>query len=193
VHTGRLTAQEIERTFVRSALVGYLNDTDLHRLLKEPQAAPTLAGARRRVSVLSVVVRGAEGQLERLPPEEVVQGLRRALQALTGEVLRHKGRVEDLRGNGLLAVFGDPLPLPDHARRALEAGKALQQVLDTQAASSGTPLRLDVHAGVVTGEAVVGNVGLEGGRLEYVVLGGIVERAQHLAWQAPRGGVLSEP
>jgi CHASE2 domain-containing sensor protein len=190
VLAGRLASEERERSLVRGALAGYIDNTDLRRILSEPRSAPALAGARRRVSVLAVRVRAPEGVLEKLSPEEVVLGMRRALQVLTGEVLRRKGRVEGVRGNGFLAVFGDPLSLPDHARRALETGRALQEVLDRSVAEGGVSPRLDVHAGVATGEVVVGNVAVEGGRMEYAVVGELPERALELARGAPRGAVL---
>jgi len=190
VLAGRLTAEDRERSLLRNALVGYVDPTDLRRILSEPGAAPTLTGARRRVSLLAVRVRAPEGVMERLSPEEAVLGMRQAFQVLMGEVLRRKGRVEGVRGNGFLAVFGDPLALPEHAPRALEAGRALQEALERKVAEGGVPLRLDIHAGVATGEGVVGDVAVEGGRMEYAVLGELPERAWELAGRAPRGGVL---
>jgi CHASE2 domain-containing sensor protein/tRNA A-37 threonylcarbamoyl transferase component Bud32 len=190
VLAGRLTAEDRERSLLRNALVGYVDPTDLRRILSEPGAAPTLTGARRRVSLLAVRVRAPEGVMGRLSPEDAVLGMRQAFQVLMGEVLRRKGRVEGVRGNGFLAVFGDPLALPEHAQRAMEAARALQEALDRKVAEGGVPLRLDIHAGVATGEGVVGDVAVEGGRMEYAVLGELPERAWELAGRAPRGGVL---
>ena len=190
VLAGRLTAEDRERSLLRNALAGYVAPTDLRRILSEPEAAPTLTGARRRVSLLAVRVRAPEGVMERLSPEEAVLGMRQAFQVLMGEVLRRKGRVEGVRGDGFLAVFGDPLVLPEHAQRALEAARALQEALDRKVAEGGVPLRLDIHAGVATGEGIVGDVAVEGGRMEYAVLGELPERAWELAGRALRGGVL---
>jgi len=187
VLAGRLSAEERERSRVRGAFDGYVDEAELGRLLSASESALPLEGSRKRVSVLFAWVQGASGALERLPPEEVVRTLREAFQVMAGEVLERKGRVDSLRGNGLLAVFGDPRALADHAQRAVEAAVAIRARLSA-GDDSGVPL--EVRVGVATGEALVGNVGLKGGRLEYAVLGSPLEQAWQLAQRAPRDGVL---
>jgi CHASE2 domain-containing sensor protein/class 3 adenylate cyclase/predicted Ser/Thr protein kinase len=187
VLAGRISAEERERSRVRTAFEGYVDETELDRLLSGSESALPLEGSRKRVSVLFARVQGAPGVLEQVPPEEVVRELRQAFQVMTEEVLKRKGRVDSLRGGGLLAVFGDPQAQTDHARRAVEAAVALRSRL---AARDDAAVALEVCVGVATGEALVGNVGLPGGRWEYAVLGSPLEQAQDLARRAPAGGVL---
>jgi CHASE2 domain-containing sensor protein/class 3 adenylate cyclase/predicted Ser/Thr protein kinase len=187
VLAGRLSAEERDRSRVRGAFDGYVDDDELGRLLAASESALPLEGSRKHVSVLFAWVQGAAGALERLPPEEVVRELREVFGVMAEEVLARKGRVDSLRGNGLLAVFGDPRGLADHAPRAVETALALRARL---AARSDSDIQLEVRVGVATGEALVGNVGLKGGRLEYAVLGSPLEQAQQLAQRAPRDGVL---
>ncbi len=190
VLSGRLSAEERERSLVRSAFDGYIDETDLGRLLAEAQRPTLLEGARKRVSVLYAQVRSPEGTLERAPPEEWVQSLRRAFQAMTDEVVRRKGRVESLQGKGLLAVFGDPVALPDHAQRAVEAALAIQAKLEALRQAEANGLWPEIRIGVSTGEAVIGNVGLRTGRLEYAVMGAPLEQALRLSARADSGGVI---
>lgn len=190
VRARRRAAEERARSIVRGAFGGYVDGLELGRLLEHPERPLPLEGARRRVSVLAARVQVPPEALGRLLPEEAVQSLRRAFQAMTEEVVRRKGRVESLRGNGLVAVFGDPLTMQDHAQRAVETALALSARLETLAGAraGGQPLRAQV--GVATGEAVVGNVGLEGGRVEYAVVGPPLDVALELARRAPGGQTL---
>ncbi|EPX63903.1 hypothetical protein D187_005033 [Cystobacter fuscus DSM 2262] len=187
VLAGRLSADEQERSRMRHTFEGYVDDAELARLVSASEAALSLEGSRQRVSVLCAWVQGSTGALERLPPEEVVGELREVLDGVVHEVLARKGRVDSLRGEGVLAVFGDPLRMVDHARRAVEAALAVQARLEARVASR---VALEVRVGVATGEALVGNVGPRGGRWEYTVLGSPMEQARQLARRAPRGGVL---
>ncbi|MBN1209354.1 MAG: CHASE2 domain-containing protein [Myxococcaceae bacterium] len=189
VLSGRLSAEERERSLVRSAFDGYIDETDLGRLLAEARRPALLEGARKRVSVLYAQVRSPEEMLEQTPPEEWVQGLRRVFQAMTEEVVRRKGRVESLQGKGLLAVFGDPISLPDHAQRAVEAALAIQSRLEALRQAEANGLWPEIRVGVSTGEAVIGNVGLQGGRMEYAVMGAPLEQALQLSARAEAGGV----
>jgi serine/threonine protein kinase/class 3 adenylate cyclase len=189
VVAARISSEERSRSRVRSAFEGYVAEADLERLLADSERSMMLEGAQKRVSVLYAHVRSPADLLERMPPEELIRDLRSAFQAMTEEVVRRKGRVEALRGNGLLAVFGDPLELPDHPQRAVDAALAIQARFEALTAAEGR-LSIESRVGVATGEALIGNVGLEKGRLEYAVLGAPLEQALQLAQQAPGGGVL---
>jgi class 3 adenylate cyclase len=189
VLAGRLSAEERARSRVRGAFDGYMDEAALGKLLAEADGSLLLKGAQKRVSVLHVLVQEPLGERE-LPPEERIQRLHQAFAAMTEEVVRRKGRVESLRGNGLLAIFGDPLSLPDHAPRAVEAALAIQSRLQALTGTQEGSRALVVRAGVATGEAVIGNVGLQDGRVEYVVMGAPLERALALTPQATEGGVI---
>jgi len=190
VLAGRISAEERARSRVRGAFDGYVDDAELGRLLADAERPALLKGAQKRISVLHAHVQDPPGGSERLPPEERIQRLRQAFQAMTEEVVRRKGRVETLRGNGLLAVFGDPLALPDHALRAVEAALAIQSRLGGLARTAEEGLGLETRVGISTGEAIIGNVGLEGGRMEYAVIGGPLERALELTRRVPAGEVF---
>jgi CHASE2 domain-containing sensor protein/class 3 adenylate cyclase/predicted Ser/Thr protein kinase len=188
VLAGRLSAEERARSRVRGAFDGYMDEAALGKLLADAESALLLKGAQKRISVLHAHVQEPFGERE-LPPEERIQRLHQVFEATTEEVVRRKGRIESLRGNGLLAVFGDPFSQPDHAARAVETALAIQsRVQELTRAKEGSHAPV-VRVGVATGEAVIGNVGLQGGRVEYVVMGAPLERALVLTAQAAEGGV----
>ncbi|HVG61135.1 MAG TPA: protein kinase [Hyalangium sp.] len=189
VLAGRLSAEERARSRVRGAFDGYMDEATLGKLLADAEGSLLLKGAQKRISVLHAQVQESFGERE-LPPEERIQRLHQAFEAMTEEIVRRKGRVESLRGNGLLAVFGDPFSLPDHAPRAVEAALAIQSRLKALTGMKEGSRLLVARVGVATGEAVIGNVGLQNGRVEYAVMGTPLERALVLTSQAAEGGVL---
>jgi len=182
VFAARATTEERAKRRVRGALNTYLSAATLRQVLRDPKKALSLEGARARVSVLSAVLRGPHEE-ERLPPEEAIALRRARLQAMTAKVLAREGRVESLRGDGLVAVFGEPLPSADHARRAVTVALEIQRALEEAADVS-------VGVGVATGPVLVGNVGPMEGRIEYAVVGAAVEQSAELARRAPTGAVL---
>ena len=189
VLAGRLSAEERARSRVRGAFDGYMDEAALGKLLADAESSLLLKGAQKRISVLHAHVQEPFGERE-LPPEERIQRLHQIFEAMTEEVVRRKGRIESLRGNGLLAVFGDPFSLPDHAARAVETALAIQSRLQELSAANEGRRALVVRIAVATGEAVIGNVGLREGRVEYVALGSPLERALVLTAQASEGDVV---
>lgn len=189
VLAGRLSAEERARSRVRGAFDGYMDEAALGRLIADAERSMLLKGAQKRISVLHAQVQEPMGERE-LSPEERIQRLHQAFAAMIEEVIRRKGRVESLRGNGLLAVFGDPFSLPDHAPRAVEAALAVQSRVQALTGAKEGSRGMAVRVGVATGEAVIGNVGLQDGRMEYVVMGAPLDRALALTQQAPEGSVL---
>jgi adenylate cyclase len=84
-------------------------------------------------------------------------------------IYEHGGHVDKYIGDGLLAVFGAPRRLPDHADRALAAALEISR---SMANSDG----LRIGIGLNSGPVVAGNVG-GGGRLEFSVIGDVVNVA----------------
>ena len=89
------------------------------------------------------------------------------------EVDRREGLVNKFIGDAVLAIFGAPVELDDHAGRALAAARAMAARLADEVPD------LQAGIGVATGEAVAGNVGDES-RFEYTVIGDAVNAAARL-------------
>jgi class 3 adenylate cyclase len=98
--------------------------------------------------VLFADISGFTRLVESVEPEVVYQVIRPFLDELAGRVQRHGGEIQQVLGDGFMAVFGLGEP-GDEAVRALRAG------LDMVAAGCTQPSRLPVHVGVEYGEVLV--------------------------------------
>ncbi len=144
------------------------------------------------VTVLFSDIRGFSTLAEQLPAREVAGILGRHLAAMADIVIEHGGTIDKFAGDGVMAVFGAPDPMPDHAERSLRCALAMQarqQQLNWETWTEGLP-PLGVGIGLNTGIVVAGTVG-GGGRLEYTVVGDAVNLAQRLQSQAEGGQILA--
>jgi class 3 adenylate cyclase len=144
------------------------------------------------VTVLFSDIRGFTTLAEQLPAREVAGILARHLSAMAEEVLHFGGTIDKFAGDGVMAVFGAPDPMPDHAERALRCALAMQsrqRQLNWEARTEGLP-QLGIGIGVNTGTVIAGAVG-GAGRLEYTVLGDAVNLAQRLQAEAAANEILA--
>src|SRR6185436_2602812 len=105
-------------------------------------------------------------------------------------VRRYGGTVDKFTGDGIMAVFGAPIALEDHAVRACLTALEIQNETETLAAeiarSDGVTLKLRV--GLNSGQVIVGEIG--SGNLGYTAIGEQVGMAQRMESVAPPGGVM---
>ncbi len=188
----RLIAQRDERQLLRNAFEPYVDPSVLGQLLEDPERYLALGGAKKNLTVLFCGIKGYTGASNELSAEQVVQSLREFLEAMTQVVKKHHGRIDKVMGDGIFAVFGDPIPHPDHPRHGVTVGMEmleevgrLQRLWATQG-KTGIAIRI----GVASGEAFVGNLGAVDAKLEYSVLGPTVNLASRLEGKAPPGGML---
>lgn len=188
----RLVAREREQSVLRSAFSSYVDETVLGRILEDPEKHLALGGTRREVTVLFADVVGYTALTNRLSPEQSLGILREYLAMATALVKARGGRIDKIMGDGLLAVFGDPLADPEHARNAVAVALQLQEMVVKLRANwpPGGGRELSVRLGIATGEAFTGNIGAPGSKIEYTVLGATVNLASRLESNAPPDGVL---
>ncbi len=148
-----------------------------------------LGGESRAASMVFVDLIGSTAMAEVLPPGEVVATLNAFFHAVVETVQAEGGWVNKFEGDGALCLFGVPGVQPDHAARALRAGRALRERLRSIASEHPG---LDAGIGVSSGTVVAGNVGAEE-RFEYTVIGRAVNEAARLSDLAKRhsGRVLA--
>jgi adenylate cyclase len=118
---------------------------------------------------------------EKLTPQQVVERLNEYLQAMTDVVFERDGAVDKYVGDCIMALFGIPVPHPDHARRAVATAIDMQAALlklQAKWRAEGLPL-IEIGVGVNTGEMVVGNIGAQQ-RLDFTVIGDAVNLASRV-------------
>jgi adenylate cyclase len=177
-----------ERRAVRDAFRHYLHPRLVEELAREPGRL-RLGGESRELTVLFADIRNFTGLAERLEPERLVLLLNRYFTAMTRAVQTEDGMVDKFLGDGLLAVFGAPLPRSDHAARGCRAALAMREALaelNASWATEGLPI-LEIGVGVNTGRMVIGNMGSEQ-RLDYTVVGDEVNIAARLEAASKHAG-----
>ena len=164
----RMTAGLIERERLRHAFGTFVDPTLTERVLRE---GTDLAGEEVELSLLFMDVRGFTAFSERADAREVVATLNDLYGMVVPAILDHGGHANKFIGDGLLAVFGAPERLSDHAARAVAAGLEIITRADDRYAG-----KLRVGVGINSGTVIVGTIG-GGGRLDFTVIGDPVNTA----------------
>jgi adenylate cyclase len=149
---------------------------------------PLAVSVREEVTVLFSDVKGFTALTERLPPVELAELLREYFHEMTVALFEDKGTLDKFIGDGLMAVFGTPVPDPDGAVRAV---RCACRMLERLAALNGrlpSDRQLGIRIGINTGRVVAGNLGSPE-RLEFTVLGDTVNVAARLESIAEAGAV----
>ena len=156
-----------ERERLRDAFGSFVDPELAERVARD---GTDLRGEEVELSILFLDVVGFTSFAEDAPATDVVARLNELYELVVPVILRHGGHANKFIGDGLLAVFGAPERLPDHAERAVAAAREIAQCVREH----GDGLRVGV--GVNTGRAVVGTIG-GGGRLDFTVIGDAVNTA----------------
>ena len=176
----RLLTEERQRLWTKRAFQRFVSPEVVEQIMDNP-AALQFGGEVRSLTVLFTDIRDFTGFTERHQPQEVVQMLHEYLTRMVDQVLEQQGTLDKFIGDAVMAIFGAPLPQPDHAERACRAALGMIRELDTLqarwAAEGREPFRMGV--GINTGEMVVGNLGSEQ-LFDYTVVGDGVNLAARL-------------
>lgn len=169
-----------EELEIRSDLGRYLPAELVDKVVKREQDM-ALGGERREITVLFADVVAFTPLTENLPPEQVVQILNELFTIVTEIVFRHQGTVDKFIGDCVMAIWGAPTSLDDHAAQALEAAEEIISWLEVGNASweEKYGVTVQIAIGINSGEAVVGNVGSDS-RMEYTAIGTTVNLAARL-------------
>jgi class 3 adenylate cyclase/tetratricopeptide (TPR) repeat protein len=147
------------------------------------------SGERKLVTLLFADLSGFTALASSLDPEEVYAFVRPGMAALQRIVEEYGGTVPQVMGDGFMAVFGVPIAHEDDAERAVRAALAVRDHA-RRLNRSGTRIPFpEVHAGVNSGEVMVGPSGEAAG---FTVVGDTVNTASRLADLAGPGVVLVE-
>jgi adenylate cyclase len=173
-----LVADGLQRRHFRRSFERYVSPEVARQILDDDAS---LKGVRVEVTILISDLRGFTTLSEKLQPIQVARHLNEYFEAMTAAIFRHRGMVNDFVGDSIVAIFGAPVPDPEHALHAVQSAVDMDEALATlngHWASIGQPL-LRHGVGVHTGEVFAGNIG-SAERLKYTVIGDPVNVAARL-------------
>ena len=180
---------EREKDEMNTLFGDFLNDQTLNYLLRHRELLkPT--GTSKTLSVLFADIRGFTAIADTLPPEQIIKMLRLYFRYMIPIIRKHGGTVNKLIGDGIMAVFGDPIPQENHAERAALAALEMQHAMEVVAQDWATHglQNAKIGIGINTGTVVVGNIGPEEYHT-YSVLGRAVNLASQLEATCPDGEI----
>lgn len=181
-----------ERT-LRERLTRYHSPNLVERLLSASGRHGVMAPTERPVSVLFADIVGFSSRAEHMAPSTVAKLLNSIFSELVEAIFAHEGTLDKFLGDGVMAVFGAPNDLPDHARRAVSCALTMQRLMAERNARTGEPEPIRLRIGINSGMAVAGDIGSDR-RLEYTVIGNTVNIASRLqAFVAQPGDVVIGP
>ncbi|MEW5866388.1 MAG: adenylate/guanylate cyclase domain-containing protein [Bacillota bacterium] len=181
---------ENEKARVRATFSRYVSPAVVDEVLRAREEV-SLGGRRLDITVMFADLRGFTAFAERESPERVVDVLNAHLSMIAEAIFREGGTLDKFTGDGVMAVFGAPVPQEDHALRAARAAIAIREASrrQTTASDRGDGVWLPIGVGMASGEAVVGNIGTLA-RMDYTAVGDVANLAARLESIAGPGQVL---
>ena len=148
--------------------------------------AASLEGERKQVTVLFADLKGSMELLADRDPEDARALLDAVLTRMMEAVHRYEGTVNQVMGDGIMALFGAPLALEDHALRACYAALAIQNSMQAYAdvARKQYGLEVETRVGLNSGEVVVRTIGSDL-KMDYSAIGQTTHLASRMEQMAP--------
>ncbi|PLX96299.1 MAG: adenylate/guanylate cyclase domain-containing protein [Desulfuromonas sp.] len=166
---------------IRGMFSSYVSSKVVDQLVRDPSQA-RIGGESRTVTILFSDVQNYTGFSENLPPQEVVRVLNQYLAEMTHIIMDQEGTLDKFIGDGIMSFWGAPVEQPNHAELAVDCGLrmiAKMEELGAQWQARGETA-LSLRIGLNSGEVVVGNIGAEGKKMEYTVIGDNVNLASRI-------------
>jgi adenylate cyclase len=139
-----------------------------------------LGAERREVTALFTDVEGFTAMTHRADPRELIAALDIYFESISRLIVDHGGMVDKIVGDAVHAIFNAPLDLDDHPRRAVECAVAIRAWAESYRRLPA-PAALGfgrTRIGIETGQAIVGDVGLQS-KLDYTAHGDAVNAAAY--------------
>jgi predicted ATPase/class 3 adenylate cyclase len=153
-------------------------------------ARQALEGERKQVTVLFADLKGSMELISERDPEEARKLLDPVLERMIDAVHRFEGTVNQVMGDGIMALFGAPLALEDHAVRACYAALAMQDAVrqHSERTRATEGIEVQIRAGLNSGEVVVRAIGSDL-QMDYSAIGQTTHLAARMEQLALAGTV----
>lgn len=176
----RFFFEEREKKQVRGAFQQYMAPEVISQVLDRPELL-RLGGDEKQLTAMFTDIRGFTALSEGLTPGGLVELLNEYFSEMTEVIFKHQGTLDKYIGDAIMAFWGAPLDIPDHAAKACSAAlemKAVLARLQERWKQQGRP-PIDIGIGLNTGPMLVGNMGSER-RFNYTIMGDSVNLASRL-------------
>jgi adenylate cyclase len=191
VERARLNQKIVAEEKKRERLGRFLSPQVTSRILatSESQSAALGVPEEKDVSVMFADIVGFTSMSENMSPAAVALVLNDYLSRMTDVIFKHEGTLDKYIGDAIMAVFGAPLDMPDHAARAVSAALEMRQRLEEFNAERKDGPHLRIRIGINSGKAVAGEIGSIN-KKEYTVLGDTVNTASRLESAVAQPGMI---
>src|SRR5688572_24596685 len=168
--------------------------TPRHLAEKILTSRSAIEGERKQVTVLFADLKGSMELLAERDPEEARRILDPVLERMIEAVHRYEGTVNQVMGDGIMALFGAPLAHEDHAVRACYAALRMQDAVKQYAEEvrRREGVVIQIRVGLNSGEVVVRSIGSDL-RMDYTAVGQTTHLAARMEQLATAGTVLLAP
>lgn len=179
---------------LKSTMYRYMTQELAEQLLASGETK--MGGDRKEVSVLFSDIRGYTTLTENMEAEDVVQMLNDYFESMVEAVFKHKGTLDKYIGDAIMAVFGSPLPLEDHAWMAVQTAVEMRHRLlefNHRRQESNHP-QIRIGIGINSDSVISGNIG-SSKRMEFTAIGDGVNLSSRLEGASKQYGcdiVISE-
>jgi adenylate cyclase len=179
----RKRLHDLDQERVRGVFARFVPESVVGALLDRTDGGSTIPAESLTGTVLFGDLRGFTPFAESLPVDQVIEVLNHYLSLMTDAILDNGGTLVDYMGDGVMAAFGAPVPMQDHADRAIAAVRSMLTeklpAFNAWLGTSGIGDGFRMGIGVNSGPVMSGSVGSDR-RLEYAVIGDTVNTASRI-------------
>jgi adenylate cyclase len=169
-----------QNVLIKGMFSQYVNKAVVNELLSNPDKLK-LGGEKKIITIMFSDIAGYTTFAEKKSPEDLIAFINYYLNEMSEIVIINEGTVDKYLGDNIMAFWGAPIQIEDHAYKAclsaLQMQDKLAEMRDEWSKSGEAPIHIRI--GINTGEVIVGNIGGEK-RFDYTVLGDDVNLASRL-------------
>ena len=190
-----LISSQKDRKFLKGTFETYISP-ELIEQMYEDKREPKLGGDEGMRTAFFSDIQSFSTFSELLNPTELVELLNEFFTPMTNLLLKHKGTLDKYEGDSIVAFFGAPIPMNDHAKQAIDTAIEMQEKLNylrtvwTTKSEKWPELvsQMRMRIGINSGNIVTGNMG-SAVRMNYTMMGDVVNTASRIEMAAKYYGV----
>jgi adenylate cyclase len=184
---------ELRNKLLNETFGRFLSDEIVRQLLDTPDGL-MLGGKKRALTIMMSDLRGFTAMSEQMEPQALIAMLNHYLGLMTEAIQKYNGTIIEFIGDGIMAIFGAPVPSETHAADAVAAAISMQAAMSrvNQWNARRDYPRLEMGIGLNTGEVIIGNVGSRK-RMKYGIVGSEVNLAGRIESYTIGGQILISP